>query len=88
MKLRNLEAEYDNLHPEHVMNTLDDEDEKMAAYQKLWDYARKLELNVLAERKKSQKYKENLQAANAALWRKHEKVKAAKNFLKAFKGMF
>lgn len=87
MKLRNLEAKYDNLHPTHVLDTLDDEDEKMVKYKQLWDYALSLEANVLTERAKSSMYLKELKKANAAVFRKHRKIQVIQQFFKMF-GLF
>jgi len=89
MKIRNLEAQYDNLSPHFVFN-VDEEwtkDKIFTKYAKLWHYARELELALQAERDRSNDRLANLRAANRALMRKDIRIKAVNMFKKAF-GIF
>jgi hypothetical protein len=90
MKLRNLEAKYDNLHPDHVIEAQGPYVRIVPAskYEQLWAYARQLELEVQKQRDKSQLYLKELKVVNKAVMRKHRMVAAVQNFFKTLNVRF
>lgn len=88
MKIRNLEAQYDNLHPSYVLPLSKDNPEEFdrslyiadidPKYQELWAYALKLEQALQKSRDKTNMYRREVQVINKAMWRKHTMLQPVK----------
>ncbi len=85
MKIRNLEAQYDNLHPTHVVQIAADlQVVDLTTYQRLWDYARNLEKDVKYKNSVINKMKHEIRKVHNAIYRKHRRVMIIKAFGKSF----
>jgi hypothetical protein len=82
MKIRNLEAKYDNLHPDYVMS--ENMELLEESYQKLWNYARELEQNLKFKNSRLNKQHREIRHLNNSLSRKQYRIQIAKQFLRAF----
>jgi len=97
MKIRNLEAQYDNLHPDHVKEITDDRklldpllyfDQK---YMELWNYARSLEIALQKSRDKTNMYLREVRVVNQAMWRTQALLKPVRwlaRLVRRFQRMF
>lgn len=89
MKIRNLEAPYDNLHPTYAIGRIDVEGVGMPhisadSYYRLWDYARALEMDVKAKNQKINEQKREISLAHKSLGKKHKRIMVVKEFGKSF----
>lgn len=88
MRIRNLEAQYDNLHPDHVLDGKglpgNDYPSLSQAYIKLWEYAKELELDVKKKNKIINDQRNEIRKVHNAIIRKHRRLMIVKEFGRTF----